>query len=140
MLSHFSYVQLFVTLGTITHQAPLSMGFSRQEYRSGLPCPPPGDLPKPGIEPRSSVLQVYYYYFFYQLSYQGSPLTSYPRKFCFDIFLPKKNNPGIKPMSLCLLHWQADSLPLVPLGKPSAVNLSGVLRINIEIFKNLFIF
>ena len=38
-------------------QAPLSMGFSRQKYWSGLPCPPPGDLPKPGIKPRSSMLQ-----------------------------------------------------------------------------------
>ena len=40
-----------------THQAPLSMGFSRQEYWSGLPCPPPGDLPNPGIEPMSPTLQ-----------------------------------------------------------------------------------
>ena len=38
-----------------THQAPLSVGFSRQEYWSGLPCPPPGDLPDPGIEPASLV-------------------------------------------------------------------------------------
>ena len=38
-------------------QAPLSMGFSRQEYCSGLLCPPPGDLPNPGIEPRSPALQ-----------------------------------------------------------------------------------
>ena len=38
---------------TITYQAPLSMGFSRQEYWSGLPCPPPGDLPNPGIKPMS---------------------------------------------------------------------------------------
>ena len=37
----------------VTHQAPLSMGFSRQEYWSELPCPPPGDLPEPGIKPRS---------------------------------------------------------------------------------------
>ena len=37
----------------MAHQAPLSMGFSRQEYWSGLPCPPPGDLPDPGIEPES---------------------------------------------------------------------------------------
>ena len=41
------------TLWTVAHQAPLSMGFSRQEYWSGLPCPPPGDLPHPGIEPAS---------------------------------------------------------------------------------------
>ena len=42
---------------TVAFQAPLSMGFSRQEYWSGLPCPPPGDLPNPGIEPRSPALQ-----------------------------------------------------------------------------------
>ena len=53
MLSRFSCVQLFVTLWTVVHQAPLSMGFSRQEYWSGFPCSPPGDLPNPGIEPES---------------------------------------------------------------------------------------
>ena len=52
-LSRFSCVRLIVTLWTVAHQAPLSMGFSRQEYLSGLPCPPPGDLPHPGIEPTS---------------------------------------------------------------------------------------
>ena len=51
VLSHFSPVRLFVTLWTVPHQAPLSMGFSRQEYWSGLPGPPPGGLPDPGIEP-----------------------------------------------------------------------------------------
>ena len=51
--SHFSHVRLFATLWTVALQAPLSMGFSRQEYWSGLPCPPPGDLPDPGIEPTS---------------------------------------------------------------------------------------
>ena len=51
MLSCFSHVQPLETLYTVTHLAPLSMGFSRQEYWSGLPCPPPGDLPDPGIEP-----------------------------------------------------------------------------------------
>ena len=50
MLSRFSGVWLFVTLWRVAHQAPLSMGFSRQEYWSGLPCPPPGDLPDPGIK------------------------------------------------------------------------------------------
>ena len=44
-------------MACITHQAPLSMGSSRQEYWSGLLFPPPGDLPHPGIEPRSPVLQ-----------------------------------------------------------------------------------
>ena len=50
MLSRFSRVQLFVTPWTVALQAPLSMGFSRQEYWSGLPCPPPGDLPDPGTK------------------------------------------------------------------------------------------
>ena len=46
----FNHVQLFATLWAVAHQAPLSMGFSRQEYWSGLPLPPPGDLPDPGIK------------------------------------------------------------------------------------------
>jgi len=57
MLSCFSHVRLFVTVWTIAHQAPLSMGFSRQEYWTGLSCPPQRDLPNPGIEPRSPLLQ-----------------------------------------------------------------------------------
>ena len=50
VLSCFSHVQLFVTLWTVAHQAPLSMGFPRQEYWSGLPFPSSGNLPHPGIE------------------------------------------------------------------------------------------
>ena len=57
LLSCFSHVRIFATLWTIAHQAPLSMGFSRQEYWSGLPFPSPGELPDPGIEPRSPALQ-----------------------------------------------------------------------------------
>ena len=53
MLNHFSCVQLCASLWTETHQAPLSMGFSRQEYWSGLPFVSPGDLPDPGIKPVS---------------------------------------------------------------------------------------
>ena len=52
-----SCVQLFVIPWTVAYQAPLSMGFSRQEYWSGLLFPFPGDLPDPGIEPRSPTLQ-----------------------------------------------------------------------------------
>ena len=51
MLSRFSHV--FVTPWTVAHQVLLSTVFSRQEYWSGLPCPPPGDLLDPGIEPAS---------------------------------------------------------------------------------------
>ena len=53
MLSHFSCVQLFATLWTVACHAPLSMGFPTEKYWSGLPCPPPGDLPNLGIEPVS---------------------------------------------------------------------------------------
>ena len=52
VLSHFSRVRLLATLWTIVHQALLSMGFSRQEYWSGLPCPSPGDLPDQGSNRR----------------------------------------------------------------------------------------
>ena len=55
MLSLFGCVQLFVTSGTLALQAPLFLGFSRQECWSEMPCPPPGDLPDPGTEPSSHV-------------------------------------------------------------------------------------
>ena len=57
-LSCFSRVQLFVTLWTLARQAPLSMGCSRQEYWSGLPCPPPMDPPDRGIETVSLMFPV----------------------------------------------------------------------------------
>ena len=53
VLSCFSLVQLCASLGTVAHQVPPSMEFSRQEYWSGLPCPPPRDLPDPRIKPVS---------------------------------------------------------------------------------------
>ena len=52
-----SRLQLFVTPWTVAYQAPPSVGFSRQEYWSGLPLPSPGNLPHPGIEPGSPALQ-----------------------------------------------------------------------------------
>ena len=72
IVSHFIHPWLFVTLWAIAHQAPLFMGFSRQEYWRGLPWPPAGDLPNPGIEPESpaaSPLQVDSLL----LSHRGSP-------------------------------------------------------------------
>ena len=56
VLSHFSCVQLFATLWTVAHQAPLSMGFSRQEYWNRLSFPSPGDLPHLKIKPMSRAL------------------------------------------------------------------------------------
>ena len=55
MLSQFNRVRLFATPWTVACQVPLSMGYSRQEYWSGLPCFPPGHLPDPRIKPVSSV-------------------------------------------------------------------------------------
>ena len=78
LLSHSVVSDSFATLWTGTHQAPLCMGFSRQEYWSGLSFPPPGDLPDPGIAPASPALaggfltteppekpQSYMFYIFY---------------------------------------------------------------------------
>ena len=69
LLNHFSHVQLCETLWTVAPQAPLFMGFSRQEDWSGLPYPPSGDLPDPGIKRWSPVLQADSL----PLSHQGSP-------------------------------------------------------------------
>ena len=55
-LKSLSRVRLFATPWTVAYQTPPSMGFSRQEYWSGLPSPSPGDFPNPGIEPRSPTL------------------------------------------------------------------------------------
>ena len=63
-----SHVQLFAAPWTVAYQASPSMGFSRQEYWSGLPFPSPGDLPDPGIEPRSPALE-------------ADALTSEPRNY-----------------------------------------------------------
>ena len=57
LVKSLSRVQLLATQWTVAHQVPPSMGFSRQEYWSGLPFPSPGDLPDPGIKPRSPSLQ-----------------------------------------------------------------------------------
>ena len=69
-LKSLSHVRLFVTPWIIACQAPLSMGFSRQGYWSGLTFPSPGDLPNPGIEPMSPALEVKSL----PLSHQGSPI------------------------------------------------------------------
>ena len=81
-LSHF---QLFVTPWTVAHQAPLSMGFSRQEYWSGLPCPPLGIFPTQGSNP--GILHCR------QILYQGSPYTKIillhlvQALMCFSLFV-----------------------------------------------------
>ena len=75
-LSHFSCVRLFVTLWTIDFQAPLSTGFSRQEYWSELPCPLSGDLPDPDIKPESLMSPVLAGKFFTTRA-TGKPLATF---------------------------------------------------------------
>ena len=78
VLYHFSCVWLFATLCTVVHQAPLSMGFSRQEYWNGLPFPPPGHLPNPGIEPVSYVTCIgkqVFFFFYNQWFHLESPIV-----------------------------------------------------------------
>ena len=76
-MKSLSHVWLFVTLWTVAHQAPLSMGSSSQEYRSGLPFPSPGDLPDPGIVLGSPAL----HQTLYHLSHQGIPFIRTPSYF-----------------------------------------------------------
>ena len=77
VFSHFSHVQLLGILWTIVCQAPLPMGFLRQEYWGGLLFPPPGDLPNPGIEhtfPESPTLQAFAFTLHLPLSHPRGPL------------------------------------------------------------------
>ena len=75
VLSYFGRVQLFETPWSVAHKAPLSMAFSREEYWNGLPCPPPGDLPDPGIEPTSLMSPALASRFFTTSTTWEAPLT-----------------------------------------------------------------
>ena len=90
LFSHYVTSGSFVTPSTIACQAPLSMGFPRQDYWGGLPFPSLGDLPDPGIEPASPVLQTYSL----PLSHQGSPqedVVACPKLAAVNRLLPNKN-------------------------------------------------
>ena len=114
VLSHF---RLSVTPWTVARQVPLSMGFSRQEYWSGLPCLPSRDLPSSGIKPG---LPHCWQIFFYHLNHQGSPRILEWVAYSFSRGnLP---NPGIKLGSPAL---QANSLPAELPGMPVGNNALG---------------
>ena len=135
VLSHFRHFQLFSTLWTGAHQVPLSMGLSRQDYWKGLPCPPPGDLPYPGIESMSLTSPTLADGFFTTLTtwealfYDGfcsdtlvsdfaTPWTAAHRPPCLS------PTPGVYPNPV---HWVSDAIqPSHPLSSPSlpAFNLS----------------
>ena len=84
LLSHFRHIQISVTLQTVIFQGPLSMGFSRQEYWSGLLCPPPEDLPDPGIEPTSPVSPVLQANFL-PTEHPGKPTHIY--RYIYEIYM-----------------------------------------------------
>ena len=80
MLSCFSHVQFFATPWTVAHQTPLSIGFSRQVYWSGLPFPPTGDLPDQGLEPVSLMSPALTGGFFTTNTTWEAPVSKTPRR------------------------------------------------------------
>ena len=93
-----SRVRLFATPWTVAYQDSLSMGFSRQEYWSGLPFPSPGDLPDPGIEPRSPTLE-------------ADTLTSEPeRATTKGTRIQKEQGTGCRLPLLTVAQWQVPAL------------------------------
>ena len=126
VISHFSRIWLFATLWTVAHQASLSIGFSRQDYWSGLLCSPPGNLPNPGIEPSSltspawqtallllvppqfssvqSLSHVQLFATLWTVAHQAPLSTGFSRQECWSGLpcAPPGNlpDPGIEPVSL----------------------------------------
>ena len=108
MLSRLSPVWLFATLWTIAHQPPLSMGFSRQEYWSGLACPPPGDLPNLGIEPESlmslALAGGFFFFFTTTASWEAQHLVQQEPRQLQSAPREPYNKPLLSPRPICLLH------------------------------------
>ena len=100
----FSHEQLFAILWTAAHQAPLSMGFSRQEDWSKLPCPPPWDLLNPGIEPLSLTLA--------GMFFTTSSTWEAPPGACFYSFQRTLDKPGNKGEPFSQIASWASSLPV----------------------------
>ena len=139
-------VWLFVTLWTVARQAPLSLGFSRQEYWSGLPSPPPGDLMDPGIKPSSFTSPAlagrffFFFFFFFTTSahlevkslshfqlfatpwtvaYQAPPSMGFSRqKYWSGLPFPSPGNLPDPGMEPGSPALQADALPSEPPGSP----------------------
>ena len=106
VLSRFSCIQLFATLWAVAHQAPLSVGFPKKEYWSGLPFPSPGDLPHPGIEPMSPETPALAGWVF-TTEPPGKPKIYYP---VHSIFLISREESGD-----CPLDFICDETAIQPL-------------------------
>ena len=105
MLSHCSCVWLFVTPCTVAHQAPLSMGFSRQESWNGLPCSPPGDLHNSGIGWVFYISCISRWVLYYQDLWTSTIQTGKPRAFSYGASLASegKNPPAVQEMQEALV-------------------------------------
>ena len=114
----------FLTPWTIAHQAPLFMEFSRQEYCSGLPCPPPGDLPNPAIKRRSPAAAA-------AKSLQSCPILCHPR----DGSPPGSAVPGI--LQARTLEWVAISFSNAWKWKVKVTSLSRVRLLALQIYSLL---
>ena len=111
MLHCFSHVQLFVTLWTVARQAPLSLRFSRQEYWSGVPGPPSGDLADPGIEPMSLMSPalaggLFIRFFIFATSFTGAAYQI-PFGFCISVSYGTK---GIRRGGIRCHEWRFHSV------------------------------
>ena len=132
-MSCFGCVQLFATPWTVALQVPLTMGFSRQEYWSGLPVPSPGDLPNPGIEPMSLMSTCIGRQVLYHEGLLGSPSFFFFFLYLFIYFICSEFCHTLEWKShgfTCVPHPDPPShLPLHPLllGFPSAPGPSACL-------------
>ena len=110
MLSCFSHFRLFATLWIVTHQVPLSMGFSRQEYWIGLSCPLPGDLPDPEVKPTSLIPPALASRFFTtSTTWKGPQLQrSFPKKLEVQasLWAPQPRHPSLESNVLRGLNFQ----------------------------------
>ena len=119
LLSHFCHVCLFKTPWTVARQASQSVGFSRQEYWSGFPCPPPGDLPNPGIKPSSPVAPELAGRFFTTSTVWEAHILYL---FIYDIFKIYLYNTYF--MYICIIKFY---LPLTALGRKRGIGQTVLL-------------
>ena len=110
--SRFSPVQLFATLWAGAHQAPLSMGFSRQEYSGGLPSPPPGDLPYSGTKPASLMSPTLAGFFTISITWETLWYTIDDFKLTRVLILHPSSSPPFCGNSTFFFHPQASNSSL----------------------------
>ena len=115
MLNHFRNVQLFATLWTVAHQAPLSMGILQEKkYLNGLLCPPPGNLPDLGIKTHICLHLQHCRQILYPLSNLGSPCAEHIRTLIYVVLFKPCNSPGSRNYSS---HSTVEEVPRLRIRK-----------------------